>query len=107
MTRVIEAAKEHYRDRERVEIPVPEWDVTLYATPLTIKQRQKIRRAAGDDGLAFMVELLITKAELKDEGRAFSREDKHDLLNEVDAAIIERVADKIFSELSPKDAAKN
>lgn len=92
--------EKHFTDTPRTrvdieEIPDGEGHLVLYATPLTVRDRMKLRKMPTKDEAEFEVELIILKAQLEDGSKAFSREDKPILMNNTDWRIITRLVDAI------------
>jgi esterase/lipase superfamily enzyme len=109
---VLDRAKAHYAGLGRKEIKVPEWGpegqpFVVYATPLTVGQRDKIRESGNVDTAAMFVDVLIQKAQTKDGEAAFTPADRHDLTHNVDSRIVSRIALEIMAGPSDEDLEKN
>ena len=101
MSKLIDRAKSHYQRlvSEPKIIRVPEWDdegdlVTVYATPLTLQERARLNRHAGNT-MEMAAEVLILKAKDKDGHALFTKEDKPELMRGVDSGVIARIAREI------------
>ena len=101
MTKLIDRAKSHYQRlvSEPKTIRVPEWDdeadlVTIYATPLTLQERARLNRHAGNT-MEMAAEVLILKAKDKNGQALFTKEDKQELMRGVDSGVIARIAREI------------
>lgn len=105
---IIEAARLHFRADERRAIEVPEWGVVLYATPVTLADKRKSFNRFKSGGLQeAYVHMLIDKAQKEDGSAAFKLDDKVDLMNQVDPAVVERIAEAMLATASQEDAEKN
>ncbi len=103
MSKLIERAKDHYKGllNQPKIISVPEWSsegekTIIYSTPLTLSERAKLKRFAGDSDPDLAAEIVIMKAKDKDGNSYFTREDKLDLMKSVDSAVIARIAADIM-----------
>lgn len=97
---VADLFKEHYEAAARTRIEIPEMDhdgvpLVLFASPLTVKDRVKLRKMPTKDEAEFEVDLIILKCEMEDGDKAFLREDKPTLMATTDWRIITRIADAI------------
>ena len=92
---VLEQAKKHFAGINIKKIDVPEWGCTIYAKPLTLKQKGIIN-AIGDN-VESLAELLIMKAQNEQGEKLFRKEDSYELLNKVDPDVLSRVASAIMT----------
>lgn len=116
---IIAAARAHFRADERRSVEVPEWSVAadadgnpaplvLFWSPITLADKKRLSARHQDGGMQEMyVHALINKAQTADGKPAFSLEDKRYLMNDVDPAIVERIALQILRAPSLEDAEKN
>lgn len=99
----IERAKAHFKQLvdEPTAIRVPEWDdkqegeFIIYSTPVTMEQRARLNRFSANT-VEMTVELIIMKAKDKDGNPHFTKEHKKDLMCNVDADVLGRIAKKII-----------
>lgn len=96
--KAIDRAKAHFKNLvdEPKQIRVPEWDeegeeFIVYCTPLTLQERTKLGRFSGNQP-EMAAELLILKAKDKEGNLLFSRQDKPELMRNVDSDVIARIA---------------
>jgi len=86
------------RSENRRSIDVPEWDETLYFSPLTTNdmisvadRMQEEGKEASKNELERRVVLLIQKAELKDGSKAFAWGDRVTLMESAEWDVLQRV----------------
>lgn len=109
----IDHAKRHFSARTTRIIEVPEWadesgkPLLVYATPITLAERQKLLNRARDNSLDMMVYALIYKAQNEQGDPLFTLEHKHALMHEVDPDVVTRVAGEILASASVADLEKN
>ena len=103
---VLDHAKARFAERERKSIRVPEWGpegspLVITYTALTLAERRKIYAPGNDgkpaDGASIMARTLIVKACDERGQRLFEELDWHDLMHNVDADVVGRVATAILS----------
>ena len=105
---VLKAAKDHFSEQGRKEIDVPEWETTIFAAPLTLKERDRLLSGgAGEVRLSVMADIVIFKAEDQGGKKMFTVEHKFALMNEVDAEVVSRIASEILAGPTVEDARKN
>ncbi|UES51571.1 hypothetical protein [Roseibium aggregatum] len=109
---VIESAKAHLTRLGRKCIEVPEWGpkgapFLVYATPMTVGEREKIRQIGNAGSPEMFVDVLINKATDKEGQKLFTIDDRFDLTNKVDGSVVSRVALEILAGLSDEDLEKN
>lgn len=110
---VIGKATEHYQNRikEMSSFEVPEWNTTIYfrSTTTLAQESQVIELARQNKTVEAMVLTIMNKARHEDGTIMFSKHDKAALLNEVDPAVVLRIAEKINGGALPKleDLEKN
>lgn len=104
------AVADHYRSLCARTITVPEWGtpgapLVIHYDPLTVAERDKIRRRADgidDTGtLEYLVRVIILKAKDPDGRPLFKNVDRHILLTQADERIVRRVADALLGETDP------
>jgi hypothetical protein len=98
----IDRVKAHFDALSAKVIEVPEWETTVYATPVTIAERAKIFSGVKDgDDHAACVNAIITKAKDASGKPLFTLEDKAALYQHADASVLIRVAGAILSRGTP------
>ena len=106
MSDILEKAKEHFKEIDRKIINVPEWNITVYAKPLTLADKRILSRNTKPDDVTLFADVLILKAEDKDGKKLYSLESKHTLMHEVDPEVVARVAQDILSVIPVEDWLK-
>ncbi len=106
---VIENAIKHFSSKERREIHVPEWDVTLYSRNLTLENKGLWLKKADGDSTDYMVYAVIHGLEQEDGSNAFELRDKVKLKNHVDPDVVTRLATFVLevSGATDEDREKN
>jgi hypothetical protein len=97
MSKILEAAKAHYREvlsaGLRGPIPVPEWDAEVWFKPVVnFAQESKVieLQNAGKTAEA-LVEMMIIRALDKNGQPLFHKADKPEIMREMDPSVILRV----------------
>lgn len=109
--RAIDQIRARYAAARRALV-VPEWDLTLYATPFTTSdlERASVASAAGapeESVYTRNLRVLILKATDADGQPLFSSGDLHFLAHEADLAVVQRVIDWIMAPaIASLEAAK-
>jgi len=104
----IDLIREHFVALGRKQIEVPEWKLTIFSSPVTLGEKNRLYRKSKENDMELMVDILIMKAEDESGKKMFEAEHKLTLLNKADSNIISRVANVILSDDSPKsEALKN
>ena len=106
MSDILEKAKEHFKAIDRKIIDVPEWDITVYAKPLTLADKRILTRNTKPDDVTLFADVLILKAEDKEGKKLYSLEDKQTLMRSVDPEVVARVAQDILSVVPVEDWLK-
>lgn len=102
MSSAIDKVSTHFESLSSKTIHVPEWDLMIHATPLTISERASIYRGIDDgDQHTPLVRILMVKARDENGEPLFSKADEPKLLNKADPGILFRVAGEILSNESP------
>jgi len=101
--KIIDRVKSHFDAKETKIIEVTEWGdadkpLYIYATPMTLAQKNRLYKMAKDDDLTLMVEALIMKAKDNEGNPIFTRGDKPDLMRSCDPDILIRVENSIIGE---------
>ena len=106
MNDILEKAKEHFKAIDRKIIDVPEWNITVYAKPLTLADKRILTRNIKPDDVTLFADVLILKAEDKEGKKLYSLEDKQTLMRSVDPEVVARVAQDILSVVPVEDWLK-
>lgn len=113
MSKILEKATAHFRNKisgEMRKISVPEWECDIWVkNSATLREESKILELSQQGkSVEALVESIIVKARNEDGTKMFTLPDKVTFMNEVDPAIIIRVAAEINSiPLSMDEAEKN
>jgi len=96
---VLGNATKHYQNKikEMNSFAVPEWDTTIYHRTITTlaQESEVIELARQNKTVEAMVVTIINKARHEDGTKMFTKHDKHTMMNEVDPAVVLRVAEQI------------
>jgi hypothetical protein len=104
----IELIREHFASLGNRSIDVPEWKLTVYATPVTLAEKNRLYRKAKDSDMELLVDVLILKATDKNGEKLFNADHRMTLLHKADSNVIARVANFILSDAAPTvDELKN
>lgn len=90
-------------DRRR-SVYIPEMDETIYFTPITVMQMEKIITAAQGGTSATHIWTVIEKAENQDGSKIFGIEDKP-FIEQLDWSIVTRITGEIMK-VTPIEAVK-
>lgn len=98
---VIEQAKKHFKDKEVREIAVPEWGdeggpLVIYADPVTLAEKNRVKKRIDRDGLEGLAFALVLKAKTADGEKMFTIKDLHDLAHKVDPDVLTRIASDLM-----------
>ena len=110
---ILDRAKAHFDTQETKVIEVPEWSdesgnpTILYSEPFTLADRKSLAKFAKDDDMEFIVRLVIMKCLTEDGKKVFDLSDKPVLMNQVDPAVITRIANQIAESQTTEDMAGN
>jgi hypothetical protein len=87
---------------------VPEWKLVVYASPVTLSEKNRLYRRSKDNDMELLVDILIMKATDEHGVKLFTIEHKPTLLNKADSNVVGRVANAILADDAPKvDDLKN
>jgi hypothetical protein len=104
MSDITDRIRQHFEALGTREIPVPEWGVSIYSTPVTVAERAKIYAGEKKTDQDFLVQILLTKARDREGRPLFTLEDKAVLMQKADSAVLIRVAAAIMNADSPPAA---
>lgn len=114
MSKVLEKATAHFRNKingEMRKFHVDEWECDIWVrTSSTLKEESKVLELSQQGKtVEALVESIIVKARNEDGSRMFNPMDKQVFLNEIDPAVIIKVAGEIngVSLESADEAEKN
>jgi hypothetical protein len=104
----IDLVREHFAALGTRSIEIPEWKLTIYSTPVTLAEKNRLYRKAKESDMELLVDVLILKATDKDGNKLFTADHKMTLLHKADSNLIARAANFILSEAAPSvDDLKN
>lgn len=108
----ITAAVAHFDALPRKRVEVPEWGpegqpFVVYATAMTVGEREEIRQIGNTGSPEMLVDVLIRKAVDENGERLFMPKDRHDLTHRVDSRVVSRIALEILDGPSDEDLEKN
>lgn len=97
----IDLVREHFASLGTKRIEVPEWKLTVFATPVTLAEKNKLYRKSRENDMELLVDILILKATNEQGEKLFTADNKITLLNKADSNVIARVANTILSDEAP------
>lgn len=98
MSEIIDLITSHFDSLSQGSIEVPEWNTTIYFTPVSIAERNRIYKGStGDNDYTTLVNILIVKAQDKDGKPLFTKADTPKLLTKADSAVVTRIAAAIMA----------
>ena len=97
----IELVREHFAALGTRSIEIPEWKLTIYSTPVTLAEKNRLYRKAKDNDMELLVDVLISKATDKDGNKLFNVDHRMTLLHKADSNLIAKAANFILSEAAP------
>ncbi len=104
----IDLVREHFTALGTRKIEVPEWKLTIYATPVTLAEKSRLYKKSRENDMDLLVDLLVMKAQNEKGEKLFTIEHKPTLLHKADSNVIGRVANAILADDAPKaDELKN
>lgn len=100
MNKVLENATAHFRNKiggEMKSVDVPEWQTKIYFKSVsTLKEESRIVELTQQGKtVEALVESILVRSRNEDGSKMFSAADKPTLMNEVDPAVIIRIASEI------------
>ena len=104
----IDLIREHFNNLGTKRIEVPEWTLTIFSTPMTLAEKNRVYKKSQDSNMDLLVDILIMKATDEAGKKLFTIEHRATLLNKADSNVIARVANEILADSSAKiDELKN
>ena len=98
----IDLVREHFASLGTKKIEVPEWKLTIHASPVTLAEKGRLYKKSRESDMELLVDILLMKATSEDGKKLFTIEDKAVLLNRADSNVVARVANAILSDDAPK-----
>lgn len=90
---VLDKAKEHFREQlsgDPKEIEVPEWDLTIYYKPMSLKTKGELNKYA-ENPFEYAARALIIRSLNQDGTKMFRGTNYLEIMREVSPAVVERV----------------
>ena len=104
----IDLVREHFASLGTRKIEVPEWKLTIYATPVTLAEKNRLYRKSKESDMELLADVLIMKAQNDKGEKLFTIEHKPTLLNKADSNVVGRIANAILADNAPRaDDLKN
>lgn len=97
----IDLVREHFASLGTRKIEVPEWKLTIYATPVTLAEKNRLYRKSKESDMELLADVLIMKAQNEKGEKMFTIEHKATLLNKADSNVLARTANMILAADSP------
>jgi hypothetical protein len=97
----IDLIREHFTSLGTKRIEVPEWKLVIFATPMTLAEKNRIYKKSRDSDMELLVDILIMKATDEQGTKLFTVENKITLLNKADSNVLARVSNEIMSDRAP------
>jgi hypothetical protein len=98
----IDLVREHFASLGTKKIEVPEWKLTIYSSPVTLAEKNRLYRKSRESDMELLVDIVIMKASDADGKKLFTLDQKITLLNRADSNVLARVANAILSDEAPK-----
>lgn len=104
----IDRIREHFNSLGIKRIEVPEWKLTIFATPMTLAEKNRVYRKSKDNDMELLVDIILLKATDEGGNKLFTLEHRHTLLHKADSNVVARVANAMLSDTAPGvDELKN
>lgn len=104
----IDLVREHFASLGTRKIEVPEWKLTIYATPVTLSEKNRLYRKSKENDMELLADVIVMKAQNEKGEKLFTIEHKPTLLNKADSNVVARVSNAILADEAPKaDELKN
>jgi hypothetical protein len=97
----IDLVRDHFASLGTRKIEVPEWKLTIYATPVTLAEKNRLYRKSKENDMELLADVIVMKAQNEKGEKLFTIEHKPTLLNKADSNIVARVANAILAADSP------
>jgi hypothetical protein len=104
----IDLVREHFNSLGNKRIEVPEWKLVIYASPMTLSEKNRVYKKSVASDMDLLVDILIMKATDENGKKLFTIDNRLTLLNKADSNVVSRVANEIVSSEAPSlDELKN
>lgn len=104
----IDLVREHFNSLGNKRIEVPEWQLVIYASPMTLAEKNRVYKKSVASDMDLLVDILIMKAMDEAGKKLFTIEHRVTFLNKADSNVVSRVANEIVSSEAPNlDELKN
>tara|TARA_R110000868_G_scaffold29905_1_gene111294 strand:- start:484 stop:813 length:330 start_codon:yes stop_codon:yes gene_type:complete len=109
MSEAIDRVRAHFDSISKSKrIEVPEWEMTIFSSPVTLSEKNRLFKKGSEGNLELLVDVLVMKACDETGKKMFDISDRPTFLNHADSTVIGRVAAEIMDSNSPKgDELKN
>ena len=109
MSEAIDRVRAHFDSISTAKrIEVPEWGMTIFCTPVTLAEKNRLFGKSAAGNLELLVDVLLLKATDEKGAQLFDISDRPTFLNRADSNVVGRVASEIMGTDSPKgDELKN
>lgn len=108
MSEILAKITSHFESLGTRTISVPEWDLTIHTSPVTVAERQRMFAGLkGENDYELCVRVLLEKARDAEGKKLFTLADKPALLQKADSAVVIRVAADILSAGADAGELKN
>jgi len=107
MSKLIDVAISHFSNKEIRELHVPEWETTVYSKNLTLDDKARFLKRAGDDTTDYLTYSVIFGVTDKAGEPVFDVGDKVKLRNHVDPEVLSRIANFVLTSETEEDREKN
>lgn len=97
----IDCIRDHFNSLALKRIEVPEWNLTIFSTPMTLSEKNKLYKKSQSNDMELLADVLIMKATDEAGNKLFTIENRVTLLNKAEPSIIARVANVILDSSTP------
>jgi len=104
---LLEKIKTHFSSQERLHFYIEEWDTSIYMSPMSLQEQDRINARGKDSPFQLAVYALIMKAEDEQGNKLFGLDDKVTLLNNVSFGTVERIITNMFNTGGVEESEKN
>lgn len=106
---VLDKAKEHFESRlagEPKAIEVPEWGLTIYYKPMSLKTKGELNKYA-ENPFEYAARALIARSLDEDGNKLFKGANFTEIMRQVDPAVVERIVVSMATNEDPEEVEKN
>ena len=107
--KLADVIRKQYDSQGRHKAEAPEWDMTIWASPLTLGEKAKMYEfKTGSAGKQFLVfaQILIMKAEDEAGNKLFTPKDLDMLTNHADPEVVSRVAKDLIMDAPDEEVGE-